>query len=102
MGNSLSIQKETSALLNDKNFMKMVDSVVLSCADSLSVNNGIKILSNVGHKPILLSGLFTASPLMIKEVKDQTDIPVFTIEDFTNKTKFSTVFLNIEALIGLI
>ena len=96
------LQKETSALLNDKNFMKMVDSVVLSCADSLSVNNGIKILSNVGHKPILLSGLFTASPLMIKEVKDQTDIPVFTIEDFTNKTKFSTVFLNIEALIGLI
>ena len=96
------LQKETSALLNNENFMQIVDSVVLSCADSLSVNNGIKILSKIGFEPILLSGLFTASPLMIKEVKEQTDIPIFTMEDYTNKTKFGTVFPNVEALIGLI
>ena len=96
------LQKETSALINHKSFMSMVDNVVLSCADSLSINNGINILSKVNHKPVLLSGLFTASPLMIKEVQDQTDIPIFTLDDYTDKMTFETIFRNVEALIGLI
>ncbi len=95
------LQKETSALINNAAFMSTIDSVVLSCADSLSVNSGIDILTKINHKPILLSGLFTASPLMIKEVEDQTDIPIFTLDHFTDKMTFGNIFLNIKALIGL-
>ena len=94
------MQKETRTLINHKPFMNMVDGVLLSCADSLSVNSGIEILSRLNHKPIIISGMFTASPLMVSEVKNETNIPVFTLEDFTNKINFSSVFPNVKTLIS--
>lgn len=94
------IQRETKALINHKPFMDMIDGVLLSCADSLSVKSGIEILSKINHKPIIISGIFTASPLMTSEVKNETDIPVFTLEDFTNKINFGSVFPDVKALIN--
>jgi len=86
------LQRETNALLKNKSFMQMIDHTILSCADSLSVASGINMLSELNHKPSLISGMFTASPLMVNEVKQITDIPVFTLEDFMDKKKFNNVF----------
>ncbi|GFZ79565.1 DUF1611 domain-containing protein [Aquaticitalea lipolytica] len=93
-------QRETKSLINHKPLMNMIDGVLLSCADSLAVNSGIEILRKINKEPILISGIFTASPLMIDEVKNETNIPVFTLEDFTNKINFGSVFPNIKALIN--
>lgn len=86
------LQRETKALIEDRSFMNLVDGIVLSCADSLSIASGLDILEKQGHSPMCLSGLFTASPLMVKEVRDYTLIPVFTLEDFCTASKFDSVF----------
>ena len=86
------LQKETKALINHKPFMEIIDHTILSCADSLSVKSGVEILSKVDSTPLLITGLFTASPLMVNEVKENTNIPVFNLEDFMNKELFNSVF----------
>jgi len=86
------LQKETKALINHKPLMDSVDSVLLSCADSLSISNGINILTKINHTPKLLTGIFTASPLMVKEVRENTNIPVFTLDDFVDRATFKSVF----------
>ncbi len=86
------IQRETKALINHKPLMNLIDGVLLSCADSLSVKSGVEILTKLDHEPILITGVFTASPLMVSEVKNETNIPVFSLEDFMNKNNFNTVF----------
>ncbi|MCF6169329.1 hypothetical protein [Lutibacter sp.] len=90
------LQKETKALINHKPFMQLIDYTILSCADSLSVASGIDILSKINYKPNLVTGLFTASPLMVKEVKENFDIPVFTLDDFMNKETFNNIFRTTE------
>ncbi len=90
------LQKETKALINHKPFMQIIDYTILSCADSLSVASGIDILSKVNHEPDLVTGLFTASPLMVKEVRENTNIPVFTLDDFMDKDIFASVFNSVE------
>ncbi len=87
------LQRETKALIEHKAFMNLIDGVLLSCADSLSVTNGVRILSNVGHKPMLICGIFTTSPLMVKEVVDNIDVPVFTLENFTDNDSFRNIFM---------
>ena len=94
------LQRETKALINHKPFMNMINGTLLSCADSLSVNSGIDILTKVNQTPLLISGIFTTSPLMVAEVKKETNIPVFTLEDFTNKMSFGCIFPNIKELIN--
>lgn len=76
------LQKETLNLLTNKSFMDTIQGVILSCPDSLSVYGGLEILKSIDINPVIVSGLFTASPLMINEVKAITKIPVFTLEDF--------------------
>ena len=94
------LQRETKALINHEPFMNLMDGVLLSCADSLSVNSGIDMLTKINQKPMLLSGMFTASPLMANEVRNETDITVFTLEDFTNKMSFGCIFPNVKELIN--
>ncbi len=96
------LQRETKALINHKPFMDLIDGVLLSCADSLSVNNGIEILSKVNHKPMLISGLCTASPLMVKEIKNATKIPIFTLDDYTNKITFGEVFPKVKYIMNAV
>ncbi|MFO7659257.1 MAG: hypothetical protein R6W78_19535 [Bacteroidales bacterium] len=92
-------QKETQQLLHHKPFMGLLDGVLFSSGDSLSVVKGVEVLSKIGHKPIIVSGLFTTSPLMIKEVKKSIHIPVYTLEDFVNTSVLNEV-LNKQELIA--
>lgn len=75
------LQRETKMLLKNKAFMSLVDHVVFSCGDSLSALSSIKILEDLGIYLSALSGLFTASPLLMEEVKESTTIPILTIEE---------------------
>lgn len=89
------LQRETFGLLKHNGFMSTVEGVILSCPDSLSVLGGLKVLSSIRLTPVIISGLFTASPLMVKEVKAITKTPVFTLEDFIEKKELTKkMFLN--------
>lgn len=61
--------------------MNTVNSVVLSCVDSLGALSGISLLDKWGIRPIALSGLFTASELLIREIADSISIPIFNIDE---------------------
>lgn len=76
------LQQETANLLQHPALMRQVSGVVLSCPDSLSVKGGLQTLADMHITPIMLSGLFTASPLMVKEVVEFTQTPIFTLEKF--------------------
>lgn len=73
-------QRETKMLLTCKKLMNTVDHVVFSCGDSLAAIHGIDVLKGWGIWPAFTSGLFTASPLLIKEVENNTTLPVYAID----------------------
>lgn len=75
-------QRETAMLIQHAPFMKTISQVLFSAGDSLSAIQGIEYLKKLGVIPIALSGVFTRSPLLVKEVQKFTDIPVKRIEDF--------------------
>lgn len=83
-------QRETRMLLRNPVFMNTVHQVVFSAGDSLAAAQGIQTLTNWGIMPAALSGLFTASPLLIKETKEFLSeipeflhIPILNLEDLT-------------------
>jgi hypothetical protein len=73
-------QRETKLLLTCNRFMNTVDQVIFSCGDSLAAIHGAEVLNKWGIQPAFLSGVFTASPLLIKEVQENSTMPVLTIE----------------------
>lgn len=75
------LQEETAALITDKDFMQTIDHVVFSSGDSLSVLKGLEVLRGLNIEPSLLSGRFTMSELLIREVRDRVDIPIMGIEE---------------------
>ncbi|MDX2048896.1 MAG: hypothetical protein SFU87_19055 [Chitinophagaceae bacterium] len=77
-------QRETEMLLTHAKFMSGVDAVIFSAGDSLSAVQGVRSLQEMHIVPTALCGLFTASPLLIREVKNKIHIPVFTIEQLAS------------------
>ena len=77
------MQRETMFLLKDKAFMKTIDHTVFSCGDSLSAFHGVELLNGWGIEVAAISGRFTMSPLLIKEVQDHLSVPVFTIHEIS-------------------
>lgn len=76
-------QRETKMLLSNSSFMDTVKHIIFSSGDSLSAVNGIEVLSKWCIPPFAVSGMFTTSPLLIQEVKGNTNIPVFTKEELS-------------------
>lgn len=77
-------QRETRMLLTNYRFISTIHKVIFSAGDSLAAINGVQLLKKWGIHPFFLSGLLTASPLLIKEVKENTHVPVFTIEELAD------------------
>jgi len=75
------LQPETGKLLQDPDFMSTVSGTMLSCGDSLGILSGLTTLRGWGIEPCMLSGLFSASQLLINEVQRHTSVPVLTLED---------------------
>jgi hypothetical protein len=82
------VQRETEFLLNDKGFMDTVSGVMLSCSDSLAAFWGFDYLAKLGHQPLVMTGRFTMSPLLIEEVQERIKIPVLDIKQLSNKEYF--------------
>lgn len=87
-------QRETEMLLKNASFMSCIDSVVFSASDSLAAVQGVKELEAMNIHPRALCGLFTASPLLVRELRNRVNLPVLTIEqmaggDFVQITKRS-------------
>ncbi len=75
------LQRETRSLINNKSFMSEVAGVVFSASDSMSAMYGLDVLNKLGAKVCFVSGLVTASPLLTREIKENTTVPVLTLED---------------------
>lgn len=88
-------QQETIMLLTRPRFKETIHSVIFSAGDSLAAINGVNSLTSWGLPPFVLSGLFTASPLLIKEIKKYTTIPVLNIEELSaNGVELLHIFEN--------
>ncbi len=74
------LQQETEMLIKNKAFKSTIDSVIFSAVDSLSALYGLEKLGQLGLPPFALSGLFTASPLLQKEVEARTRTTVLNLE----------------------
>jgi hypothetical protein len=85
-------ERETKMLLTCEVFKQTIEAVIFSAGDSLAAINGVSILNNWGLYPAALSGLFTASPLLIREVKQNTVIPVYDIEQLATGEIAGTLF----------
>ena len=76
------LQGETAALLQSPIFMNRIDHVVLSAGDSLGMLGGLEVLANWGIRPLALSGLITASPLLVREIEGHTKYPILGLNDW--------------------
>ena len=97
-------QRETRMLLNNSIFMSTIHQVVFSAGDSLAALHGVQTLQRWGMMPTALSGLFTASPLLMKEVNEflleemsLLYMPVLTLEDLS-QGKWPQVASNLSQL----
>ena len=91
-------ERETKMLLTNTKFISTVEGVIFSAGDSLSAINGIQVLNKWGIYPAAVSGLFTASPLLRREVQENTNVPVFTIDEFAFQNKAVDLFIQCRAL----
>lgn len=77
-------QRETNMLLNNTQFTNTISATLFSCADSLSAIQGMNWLSERNLKPFAIGGLFTMSPLLIQEVKELSNTPVFDLDGLSS------------------
>ncbi len=89
-------ERETKLLLNCSRFVQTVESVIFSAGDSLAAINGVQTLNKWGLYPIALCGLFTASPLLTREVKENADVPVFDLERLSDGKQASQLVAHTE------
>ncbi len=78
------LQRETALLLRDCLFMSTIHGVILSCGDSLGVPAALRMLEMLHIYPFAISGLFTASELLIEEVQHIISTPVLRLDDLLN------------------
>lgn len=71
------IQRETAMLLADQDFKDRIHKIVFCAGDALGALSGKRLLKDkYGINVDMLSGVFTAAPLHIREIKTFTKIPI--------------------------
>ncbi len=85
------LQRETAALINNSVFAQNVFGVLFSATDSMSAIHGANILKGLNFKVIGVTGLFTTSPLLVDEVRRQSEHHVLVGEDLMSKKIFETL-----------
>ncbi len=91
------LQRETAMLLKNAKFMSQINGVVFSAADSLGILSGIQLLKQQGIRPLAVSGLFTASPLLINEVEGVINYPILTLEKLAEPSVLTILEKNVKA-----
>lgn len=72
------LQRETAMLLRNEYVRSRIHRLIFSANDAFGAIGGIRILKEeFGLVPDAISGRCTSSPLMIRELRERTDIPVF-------------------------
>ncbi|MDE0406783.1 MAG: hypothetical protein OXN81_02900 [Alphaproteobacteria bacterium] len=72
------LQRETAMLLQNVWLRSRIHRLVFSAADVFGALGGIQVLRDrFGLVPDAISGRCSSSPLLIRELRDQSDIPVF-------------------------
>ncbi|WP_226832191.1 DUF1611 domain-containing protein [Brachybacterium sp. FME24] len=69
-------QGETTLLLADEEFGKVVDKVAFSAGDALGAVGGVGALGALGCTPAFVSGVLTSSPLATVEARRALEVPV--------------------------
>lgn len=81
------MQRETAMLLKNDYVRSRIHRLVFSANDAFGAVGGIRVLNEeFGLTPDAISGRCSSSPLMIRELKERTDIPVYNnvIRDLTH------------------
>jgi hypothetical protein len=73
-------QGETSSLLASSAFKKHIEMIVLASSDAMGASTGIEWLKKNELPLFAVSGVVTRSPLAIREVIENTGVPVLTPE----------------------
>ncbi|MGO2721936.1 MAG: DUF1611 domain-containing protein [Brachybacterium tyrofermentans] len=69
-------QGETTRLLADDEFRRVVDQVAFAAGDALGAAGGVAALGALGHTPAFVSGVVTSSPLATAEARRAVDMAV--------------------------
>ncbi len=87
-------QRETNMLIHNVPFKSTIEGVVFSAGDSLSAINGIAVLQSAHLYPSAICGIFTTSPLLIKEVQHYTTIPVLKLAALSDGQSIASLLSN--------
>jgi len=85
------LQRETSMLLGDTRVTNRAHKIVLSASDAFGAIGGIRILNErFGINPDFVSGVCSGSPLGIRELNNEVNIPVINnmIKNLNNISGF--------------
>lgn len=92
-------QGETRELLTSTNFVNRVNKVLFSAGDALGAVGGTSILTELGHRPLAVSGVLTASPLAAREATAALDVPVLPTYDLCDPHVASSLLMNLDDLV---
>ncbi len=77
-------QRETARLMQSEVFRSYIDLVVFAAADSMGAVSGVDHLRGMGLPLVAVSGVFTRSPLAVREVQANCPVPVLSRIDLTS------------------
>lgn len=73
------LQRETALLLRDEYVRSRIHRLIFSASDGFGAIGGLRMLKEeLDLTPDAVSGRCTSSPLMIRELREQTGIPVYS------------------------
>ena len=72
------LQRETAMLLHNEYVRSRIHKTIFSATDAFGAIGGLSVLQNeFGIEPDAISGRCTSSPLMIRELRERTSIPIY-------------------------
>ena len=72
------LQRETAMLLRNEYVRSRIHKTIFSATDAFGAIGGLSVLQNeFGIEPDAISGRCTSSPLMIRELRERTSIPIY-------------------------
>ncbi|WP_114853310.1 DUF1611 domain-containing protein [Brachybacterium sp. YJGR34] len=74
-------QGETSRLLGEAEFGRVVDGILFAAGDALGAVGGVGALGALGREPAAVSGVLTSSPLATAEARRALEVPVVPTDE---------------------
>lgn len=95
-------QGETARLITDPVYTRTVDMTVFAAGEALGAAGGTQVLTSLGQRPGLVSGVLTASPIATVEACREVDAPVVPTFDLSDPAVASQIIARVreDALAG--